>query len=278
MNRFQELAKALGNLIQNILVKIEESALFERLVLKWESLDPRYQKRYSSFANLFSYLVLMGLFLYPLLSVYSLRVKKENFKELQKEVRALALSPEIIRQPAPPPMGWSPLNIATLDDFEINFENFMATLGVSFESGEFKRSGNSVQILFDEITIRQVFAMLYQLDGWYPALSIKNITVENSKSNKVFLKTNLELEYDSAKAMAFGASGISGGPGASFNNRNTYGAPGANIPNGAGGDNGMSADSRGTMTPPAMYDDEMNSPPGDFNTNPPVPLAPFEDE
>jgi hypothetical protein len=278
MNRILELGRALKNAFVNFLQKIEESSFFERSVLKWESLDPRYQKRYLAFLNFAAYLFVILVFAWPPFIVLTERMKLSKFKDLQSEIRSLALTPEIVKKPAAAPMGWLTYPIATIDEFETSLELFLANLGIPLSSGEYKRTGNDMNLVFEDLTIRQILVFVYQIDGWNPALKLNSLSLQNSKSNKVLMRLEANLKYDPSSASTFTSAGgegyRSGGPVGFQESKNVS----TFIPPSSDG-NATSGRNENVPSSP-NYDTENDGmpPPGDYLPPPPPPGMSYEEE
>ncbi len=292
MNRIILFLKTFHQFIHNFLQKLEESSLFERWVLRWDNLDPRHQKRFLSYLNIFGYMAVALVFSFPLVSVSFKKYKLSQFEKLQTELKAVAQAPEVVRKPAPAPQGWAAYPISTIDEFQSSFESFLASIGISIDLGEFKKEGSKVTFAFEDITLRQVMALVFQLDGWFPALKFTLLDISNSGSNKVFLKIKGELEYSVSSAQMFQIGGsVTDSPmggrrnfpnGDSPSGANSFFPKTADSPQGASARNTFDErPSSGDGPPPGFYDEDPGfippSPPG-MDGIPPPPITPFEDD
>lgn len=286
MNRLLEIWARIKTGFWALLTQIEESSLFERIVIRFEGLDPIQQRRLQLGGTSLAVLLTLGLFLYPLFSAIGSKWNNSRAQKMLDQVRTLNIAKNVERKAASQPPGWIPFNAASNDDFRTSLEQFLMKSGVSPELSEIEMSSQKLKLSAPSITIRQANAILFQFEASVPALTVEELklSINGDNVNLVDLSMTARLDLNAASKLQGDASS----PGNNGYNRvdsNSYNNGSSSQPRSApldiprpeplnnSNDQGPSADmlNQGRPEPPI-------SPPTDYLGDDLPPPAPFEEE
>lgn len=272
MNRLYELMDNLKSQFFTLLGKIEESPQFEKALLSFEALDPRYQKRVRAGLLLFGGLAIFLVFSLPVFSVLSAKKSNLAYYNLIGEMQNFNTTNNIVFQSAPRPQGWVTLPTATQEDLENSLTQFLANNGVPQVLVDIQKTPQGFNIKLEQISIRQAVYFVFQLDGWYPALKFQSLKVSVNKENPELLELAATLDFDVNEAGKLNtALGSQPAPGGDMPNYNSAKGPTSGInQNPQGGGSGGSEYSPPPPPSPSMGGD-------DFGADLPPP-PPFEED
>ena len=254
------------------LTKIEESSLFERITLRFEALDPRHQKRVRTAGSLATLFILALLIVMPIVSVIRAKADLANSRMLISDMQSFNADYSVIHKPAPRPAGWQFLSALNLDEAENSLNQFTASIGAPQDATKLERSGNGFTLSITGISLRQVVAIVFQIDGWYPVFKMPKFHVKVSGESRDTLDLEATLTYDSAAAVA---SNSAGGASSASNYSRDDESGGGGGPSRAG--NGM-AGSSDFAPPPTPGGNTGGGGAGDDFSGDLPPPPPFEDE
>jgi hypothetical protein len=200
MNQLQELIDNLKAQITTLLTRIEESPQFEKLVMSYEALDPRHQKRLSAGAILSAAVLALFLFFVPLWSVIQAKSTNTQYYQLIGEMQAFNTATNVTYMPAPRPLGFNQLPTSPVEDLENSLGQFLANIGVPQDLFVIEKSPTGFSIKIEQISIRQVVYVIFQIDGWHPALKYNTLSVNVSKEKSNLLDMKLILNFDAQEA------------------------------------------------------------------------------
>ncbi len=259
--------------------KLEESRFVEIALNKYENLEPRYQKRIRSGIILFICLSLVLFLLIPLWAVSSKRTHVSLFESLVQDIRQFNSISNVVREKAPPPQGWSTMHASSIEDMEGALNKYLADIGVdpNFLEVKVNSADSSVQINADEITIKQLISILFQMDGWYPVVKVENSKMSIASKSKDLVNLQLKLKFQGGTMGQSSDSDSSSDFDSSFGGDDTL--PPGNVDHGnssppSGGSRSDAFDSSNNGNDPFRPDDF--SPPGGGGPSayPPPPNLP----
>jgi len=201
--------------LNTLVSKIEESALFERIVLKIESLEPRQQKAWRLGGFLAGVFVFLGIFLLPLFMVLREKWELSETRDMVNELQSFNSENSVVKRPAPRPQGWQGMPAANITEIESSLEQFSETIGVPPDFIDLKATPpGDLSINIKELSLRQAVAIIFQVDGWHPGLDFESLRVSVNPDAKDLLSLNARLRYDESQisqdARPSGAQGGSG--------------------------------------------------------------------
>lgn len=268
-NSFRQTGDRLRLALVELTKRIEESAFYERLLNEYEALELRQQKWIRASLVILVGLVAFGVFVLPILGVVSEKNRLSTTRHLIGEMRAYQDQAAVIHQAAPRPTGFQPLPAATAAEFEDSLKQFLGSVGLGGDDIEITPSNNGLKVEIPELSIRQATTILFQIDGWFPAVRNDRSKMKVNAANKDLLSMSMNLRFvggsasgDEGPAMDepsgdTPANGVSAGSGlpARTGGTTNYRSDGT-----AGGGNAYPG-----MTPPAPSDDfETELPPPSF--------------
>ena len=284
MSQLQEFLSKIQLRLVTTLRKVEESSLFERIVQRYESLDPRYQSRVSTAGKALFLILLLYLSVGPLISVAFQKINNSRLDSLLSEIQSFNGENLIERVPAPKPSGWQNLPSNTADDLENSLQQYFANLGIISDNVSLTRSENTFTLKISDFSLRQAVSILFQLDGWQPAIRTTKMKLSVNPNNKVTVDFESSFEFDPAAAQRFAELPQDGG----FDRGSDSGGSAAPLPSDAptqriGRPPGFPANG-GPFPPPSGLPSDMSNfensfpppPSEDFNADLPPPA--FEDE
>lgn len=208
MNTLRELGARLQLLILEAVKRIEESALFERLVAEYDSLEVRQQKWIRASIVLLVFALFALLFTLPFAGVVSQKNTIAQNRALVSEMRAFQEQIAVVRQPAPRPLGFQQLPVSNPSEFEDSLKQFTGSLGLGGDVTEITSTGGGAwRMRISELSIRQAAAVIFQLDGWAPGIQHEKLRLAVNPDNKELLEMESEIRFISAPAGSAPAGG-----------------------------------------------------------------------
>lgn len=266
MNQLQEFFKRVQAEFSKWVTTLEESTLFERLVGRYDGLEPRQQKQLQWGISVLVVVGLCFVFLYPVIQAVGHRTKIKEYRSLIADIRGLGQAERLKVLSTQFPEGASKLPIASLDEAEMSLEQFLANIGIPVEFYKMTKSTSGFEIQVEELSVRQLQAFLFQIDAWYPQMGLNSVQTQIHPQSKEMLTMKASL--------AFG--GASGGVGrVDFDSGDDFDSETQDMGESPPGTSfnpapGNPAPGRGAVTPPAGgFNGE-----GDFESLQPPPLPP----
>lgn len=187
--------------------RIEESALYERLVMQYESLEPRQQKWIQASLVLSLITAVSVAFLWPVGSTMSHKSVLGSQRRLIAEMRAFQDEISVVRKPAPRPVGFQTLPIGNAQEFEESLKQFAGSIDLGGDVAEIALEKDVVSVTINELSVRQALSLLFQVDGWYPAVRNEKFKIEVNPDNRELLRMEMQLRYVDGAGAPVGAGG-----------------------------------------------------------------------
>ena len=249
------------------LKRVEESALFERLVTEYESLEVRQQKWIqASLVLLFMAMLFLVLFI-PFWGVWSQKNTLESSRDLISEMKTFEEQSSVVHKAAPRPRGLQSLPIANAEDLADSLKQFAGSIDLGGDLTEITAKKDSVTLSIPELSIRQALAIIFQTDGWFPAVRAETLKIQVNPDNKELLQMEAEFRYvDGFQAQMAAGTPSNGGNGGSRSgtSRSSSEDFSPDSPGGAtrargGGDNSFSGSDEfeGDIPPPPTFEEDM---------------------
>ncbi len=183
------------NFAKGLVQRIEESSAWEHLMNRFEALDPT-QKRQLRGVGLALGLALPTLALvYPLTVVFGEKSRQAAMRDLIEDMREFNLERAVERRAAPAPSGFQNLPIGSASEAEESISQYFSQIGITPEIAEVKSTGGGFSVDIKELTVRQLVALTYQMDGWYPALIADSVKIAVHESDKTLLTLQATYRY-----------------------------------------------------------------------------------
>lgn len=193
----------LGQALRDLVNRFENSGLFEKLALSYESQDKNIQKIIKVVGiSVLSLLVLL-LLGYPLITLYKSKTAIQETRELISLVKELNYLDRIEYLPSPSPRGHKRLSVKSPEDLMSSFRNFLGNhIGVAKVSYNLRSSGKDVFLNISELTIRQAYRLVFQIDGWHSNVMFKNLDLKAhpKESDLLQLSAHVSLEKTISKS------------------------------------------------------------------------------
>ncbi len=209
MNRIQQLLSQLKALLVILLTRIEESSVFEKIVLSYEGLEQKSQNRIWSLLSIAVLVLTLGIVLGPVGYVVTLRSKIDKTVGLTQEISAQQTGTRTERRPAPLPTGWQNIPVTNASDLELVLAQFLANQGVGPNSYLLTQKGNLFSLAATEITLRQVLNFTFQIDGWHPAIVVKKFRLDTNRVRKDLVDFKIDFSLDTTQLNRFASGGLS---------------------------------------------------------------------
>ena len=191
--RLVQLAQKCRELID----RLENSALFEKIAISYESQDKNVQQiiKYTGIAAL----SLVALFIlgYPVYSLYKNKTSISETRELIAMAKELNHLDRIEYLPAPPPRGHKHLSTASAEELMTSFKTYLGNhIGVAKVSYNLRASGKDIFLNISELTIRQAYRLLFQIDGWHSDVIFKNVDLKVHPKEKDLLQMSAQVSLE----------------------------------------------------------------------------------
>jgi len=211
MEQLREQLAKLKSQFYQLLERIEGSTLFERAVFKYESLEPR-QQEWMRFLGKVSLLGCICFFiLQPLFSAYSKRSDLDGLYELNSAVKQFNMELAQKKQGYIAPQGWERFEINDASTFQEALSNYFAQIGISEDFYDIQTQGNSLNIKITELSVRQLTALSFQVDGFFPVAYFSQFQTSVHPSNKELLQFDGVVEFKSELAAQLPQGGVRNG-------------------------------------------------------------------
>ncbi len=263
--------------LMTVLSKIEESALFEKLVLKFEALEPRQQRGWRIGGILAGAIVIGSIVLLPVYLVLRQKMELSNTRDLVNELHSFNNENSVVKRPAPRPQGWQAMPGTNLKEMESTLEQYSETLGIPPDFISLKSNPpGEINIAIKELSLRQAVAIIFQIDGWHAGLDFDSLKVSVNRQSKDLLTLDAKLRYDQQLIASISQLSVSPSAG---------GARSPNPVNDGSNETGVPQDFDSPSASPSLRPGVPGRPgTGNFpddefmtNENPPPPLN-FEDD
>jgi hypothetical protein len=200
MNSLWDTLDRLRSLFFEALSKIENSSQYEQLLNKYEALTPEQQK-YIRLGSRLSFIVLMlYLVTSPLMSLFQHKSVLTQQRTLLAEMKTFNMALETRPRPAPPPRDWQDLPANTSTEANNSLRSYISSIGFPAGSYQILLSSNGhIQIDFPEINLRQVQALVHQVDGWYPTLQSQVLDVKVFPEDPQKLTLSMTIAHESGQ-------------------------------------------------------------------------------
>ncbi|MBS1984752.1 MAG: hypothetical protein JST16_11325 [Bdellovibrionales bacterium] len=196
--------------------RIEESSWFERIVSEYESLEIRQQKWIQASLVILGMVGVLLVFSWPISSVWQQKGDLNSVRKLITDMKAFQDHISVVRQPAPRPAGFQQLPASSAPEFEESFKQFLASISLGGDGSDLQSIGaGQWKLDIPELSIRQALTILFQLDGWFPAVKVDRYRLVVNPENKELLTFEANLRFGDGSA-------FTGGNGASIDDE---GAP-----------------------------------------------------
>jgi hypothetical protein len=176
--------------------QIENSVWFERILIRYESADPRTQRRVIAGLRLSVGVIAALAVLIPLWSVVSSKSTLAKQRVLLAEIRAFNEDQASIPEKPRPPRDWQDLPAATPEQTKSSLEQFLGTInlpeGTYVLDGGF---GPQMTLQVDELNLRQAMALLFQLDGWFPRVQVTSLRLGVHPEKKDLTRITIALNH-----------------------------------------------------------------------------------
>lgn len=285
MNSLVEYLERFRNFVFESITKFEDSPFYEQMFSKWESLDPSQQKTITVASRVLGIGLVLYLFLSPLLTLWESKNLLSEQRTLLAEMKVLNNALATRPRPAQAPRDWQNLPASNTDEAHQSLRSFMASIGLP--EGTYQTlpsTGGQLQIDIPETNLRQVHALLYQIDGWYPDITNEVVTVKTHSEDPQKLTFTLTLNHSSGEAFSANPTATtprntgSGSSGSSSSGSNSSGTSSGSSGSSGGdsfdGDSEFNSDEFGGSD--SYSDFEGSDAASNLDSLPPPP--PFEDE
>lgn len=269
MNELLEYWQRLKVFLKDLIQRIEESPLFERVVIKFESLEPRQQKAWRLGALYLSLAAIALVYVLPIWGVVSQKRDIQAKRKLLAELQAFNSENSVVRRPAPRPQGWTSLQAASTKDMETALSQYAESMGIPQDFINSSTTGSSIDLELKELSLRQALTLVYQVDGYHPAMEFESLRIGVHPTAKDLLELKMRARVSDPSVLAnytgagggagrggSNAGGPSGGQGSSFNGNELEGDDDfVPPPPPVGGKPGFEDDFDGAA-PPLNFDEE----------------------
>ena len=218
MDQIKEaLTKAL-NQIRSWIHMLEESPYYEKLLSKYDAIEPVQRKRLNVLLMVTGAVLGLYVFFYPLIQVVSLKSELSDYRTILYEMENInANYKPAAKKTFTPPPGWQNLPAENAEEFATSVDQYLAQIGVIPELAKIDRQGSDTNIDFKEITLKQAVSLMFQLEGWYPGVRIIKSKVSTHPNSKELLQMQVAFRY-SGNGGAGAADSSSFGGGEGFDN------------------------------------------------------------
>jgi len=191
---------------------IEESVVFERLMNRYEGLTLEQKKYVQVFSKTFFMGLFLFLFLYPLVSLVLQRSKLSDLQEVQSRLSALELEMGRSQLEIRTPVGWQRLDASNMNVFQTSLSSYLNSIGVPADIAALSVRGGLLHMSIQDMSLRQLVNMSFQIEGLYPALQFQEYRVSVHAENKETLDFEGRVSLNPALAQRIAASGAVASP------------------------------------------------------------------
>lgn len=193
------------------LKRVEDSALFEKMVLEYDSLELRQQKWIQASLVILLMTTLILIFALPFWNVWHQKGILESSRDLVSEMRRFQEESSVVHKPAPRPRGFQALPASNADEFEESLKQFVGSIDLAGDLSEISSDKGVIKLSIPELSIRQALAIVFQTDGWFPAVRTEKLSIEVNPENKELLKMEAEFKFTEAFQAQAGSDTGGGG-------------------------------------------------------------------
>ncbi len=213
MNNLIEYWQRFKSFARDLLQQIEESSFYERILSKFESLEPRQQKMIKTGGIYLSLLAIALVYLLPVMGVISQKNHLADTRKLLGELQSFNNENSIVRSPAPRPQGWTPFVAQNLKDMESEISQYAESMGIPADFINSSSSGINIQLELKELSLRQALTLMYKMDGQHPSLAFESLKMTVHPQFKDLLELKMRARFDGTQMVSAPdqESGLSGG-------------------------------------------------------------------
>ncbi|MBP7843520.1 MAG: hypothetical protein KA116_01780 [Proteobacteria bacterium] len=186
--------------------KFEESSFFEKAVHQYETMEPRQQKWVRFLGKTLFVLFLFSFVFKPLWNTWQQRRQLQEYRYLVKDASSFQFQLKQLKQAYQRPKGWQLLPVGSSDQVNESLSQFLSNIGVSPDFYKLENQESALNLQVDELSIKQLNALLYQVEGYYPLLAISQMNVQVNAENKNLLKMSALIKYNTQHLDQFGGS------------------------------------------------------------------------
>ena len=136
----------------------------------------------------------------PVLKIFDKHSETRSYRDAQPLIHDLSQSISKGNQSYASPGGWRPLRAANVQALSVSVENQLRRLGVDKRKLRVNGGGNSLSIEVDEMTIDQLNEIVFQLEGFYPAVEFQKFVVRVHPKEKELITFNGNLTFNAQAA------------------------------------------------------------------------------
>lgn len=203
MESLKELSKNFWAKIVLVLKNFENSTIFEQLMRRYEALTPNEQSNIRKALNfvgivIFGFLVLGG----PLMLLSKVK-KIKTLEKLEADAFIFQAEYEAKNKGYTPPAGWAPLSSNSANDLASSFNEYLMKIGVPEVYGSLLSNGDKLNLMLQEISIRQATRILFQLEALYPKLKATKFMARPNPRKTDILDIEASFEFNPAIGSQF---------------------------------------------------------------------------
>ena len=203
MESLKELSKNFWAKIVLALKNFENSTIFEQLMRRYEALTPNEQSNIRKALNfvgiaIFGFLVLGG----PLMLLSKVK-KIKTLEKLEADAFIFQAEYEAKNKGYTPPAGWAPLNADSANNLASSFNEYLMKIGVPEVYGSLLSNGDKLNLMLQEISIRQATRILFQLEALYPKLKATKFIARPNPRKTDILDIEASFEFNPAIGSQF---------------------------------------------------------------------------
>ncbi len=199
MNQLREYGLKLLDFIRSLLAQIESLPIFERALMRLESLEPSRQALVKSTFRFAMLLILTFLILWPLYKVRETKKFISLYSDSLYRLQRVSNTPTDIQSHAQKPADWQNLPASNAQELENSLKDFMANIGVAEDLFTSRVDGlDRMELEIDDLTLKQALSLSYQMDGWHPSVLAENFEMKIHPQNVDRLQLKLTALVRSA--------------------------------------------------------------------------------
>ena len=277
MDRLRELLRNIWMRIVAALKNFENSATFERIMRKYESLSRKNQNLVGLLLQALGIMALAVLILGgPFLLLFNIQTL-HTLEHLEADAQAFQAEVDSRTKGFSPPSGLKAMPSSSAGELAENFNEYLLTTGVPEQYGTLVAMENKLNLTLKEISIRQATNILFQLEGLFPKVRGLSFNARPNTSNPQILDVEGTFEFNPAYVNQFaGGSTVpmtepESEPSAQPTSRSNVGGPTRSAPTEGNNPNDPNFQNDYVPTAPPPGDFEEFSPPDIPDDLPPPP-------
>ncbi len=187
--------------------QIENSVWFERVLIRYESADPRTQRRVVAGLRLSVAVTAILAVLMPLWAVIGAKRTLSGQRAVLAEIRAFNEEQASVPERPRPPSDWQNLPAETPDQLKSSLTQYLSS--INLPEGSFVLDGgfgSEMNLRVDELNLRQAMALLFQLDGWFPRVQLSRMKLAVHPEKKDLTSLTVALNHRPGGSAGGGAA------------------------------------------------------------------------